>query len=338
MSDQTRLPVTFPPGTEIPVTGKVEITAGKIEVTNTVKVDVVNVPTVEVTKLEQGGAAALQVEVTNTPTVKLSGTSKVEVTNVSKVELDGGTAKVEVTNIPEVKLNGTSKVEVTGTSKVEVTNVPKVELDGGTAKVEVTNIPEVKVASGKIEVTNTVKVEGVTAGSKLKIENGAGAEEASVKEKRLLVTDGLKAVEVVGSVSEETIIFKCPSLAAASYMLQSFYAAFSLEKAKEKSIFTATLTIDVAGKRQYYFEELLGERLGTGEINTNTNVSCAQGLVVQKYSGTTADPHFYYACPMPLIRGGLGLEVEVKMRVSSSIGSVKAEEGRLFYISNEGTL
>lgn len=96
MSDQASLPVTFPPGTELPV-------KGKVEVTNEVHVKVMN--------------AEIPVTVVGEVPVKVTNTPKVEVSN---------TPHVEVTNVPEVKLAAASAVEVTK-GKIEVTNTVKVE-------------------------------------------------------------------------------------------------------------------------------------------------------------------------------------------------------------------
>lgn len=282
MSDQVRLPILFAPGTEIPVTGKVEITG------------------------------------------------------VPKVELNG-TGNVEVINTPKVAITGVPKVELYGAPNVEITGVPKVELDGGTANVEVTNIPEVKLnGTGKVEVTNTVKVESITAGSKLKLENGAGAAgEVSVAEKRLLVTDGLKTVSVAGTASEKKLTYTAPTLASSSYYIQSIFSIWSETKVKEKTSFNWFFTIEdkTAGIILFEWEELIGERPGTGEVTVVWHVNLAPNLVYQK-NWSSSGARLSLSMPIPYIRGGLGKEIVI----TAEVESLKASSGTLIYVSNEGTL
>lgn len=136
MSDQASLPVTFPPGTELPV-------KGKVEVTNEVHVKVMN--------------AEIPVTVVGEVPVKVTNTPKVEVSN---------TPHVEVTNVPEVKLAAASAVEVTK-GKIEVTNTVKVE-GVATSPIAVTN------GAGAGEVSVNQKKLLVTEGFKKVIQKAAG--------------------------------------------------------------------------------------------------------------------------------------------------------------------
>jgi hypothetical protein len=138
VTDQVSLPVTFPPGTELPV-------KGKVEVTNNVNVTVTNaeIP-VKITNLE------LPVTVTNTPNVKV--TNEFLETHVGQFlgKKVGESIPTTVTNEPTVK------------GKVEVTNVVKVEGVATASQITVKSAAgaeELKINNGRLLVTQGMLLE-----------------------------------------------------------------------------------------------------------------------------------------------------------------------------------
>lgn len=107
MSDQASLPVTFPPGTELPIKGKVEVTGGKIEISNIPTVIVGNTQL----RVVNGIGNILQVEIMNEPAVKVGNEPTVKVGNEPTVKV-GGEVSAKITNVVKVEGLAASPVSI----------------------------------------------------------------------------------------------------------------------------------------------------------------------------------------------------------------------------------
>lgn len=266
MTDQVSLPVTFPPGTELPV-------KGKVEVTNEVHVLVMN--------------AEVPVHITNA---------------LLAVELNNNT----------VKLGAGSSVEV---------------------------------SKGKIEVTNTVKVEGL-ATSPVAVKNGAGAEEASVNHKKLLVTQGFLRGTIKTKGETTKYLIKVPVLANAILVMESIFASWKEIKIKEKEKIYLKIQIeDVLIEGGPFFTStlnfFLGEIVGAGEKTMTFEISLLAENAVQNI--VINENNIWAALCLPRITAGIGSELNIRLFLNkaSPVGTnIATEEKQALsvYTANEGTL